>query len=259
MNAQYTRCSIQDTRCSQLAARSRRINEHRESRIENPDVGCALTKEPTGLHTTAVDKRCAMHTLLLMCFALYFLVTGCANPEKKEPLTAKIEQLEQENTQLQDQVEKCTSDNKDLKDRIQVLSGLPEDVRLENLNRLENIKIGRHTGFFDKDDDGRKEKLIVYVLPSDAQGDAIKATGTVEVQLWDLNRTNNQALLGQWKVEPDKLKKLWFETLISIYYRLTFDVAGIVGNLEEPLTVRVTFTDYLTGKVFHEQKEIKAP
>jgi len=28
--------------------------------------------------------------------------------------------------------------------------------------------------------------------------------------------------------------------------------------MEEPLTVKVTFTDYMTGKVFKEQKVIKA-
>jgi hypothetical protein len=197
----------------------------------------------------------AIHgTLLTLSFA-----AGCANSHDKEPPAVKIEQLMQENTQLKLQVEQFNSENKELKDQIQVLSGLPENVKLENLNRLNSIKIGRYTGFFDKDDDGKKEKLIVYIQPTDEQGDALKAAGTVEVQLWDLNKTNGQAMLGQWKVEPDELKKLWFETLVSIYYRLTFDVADIVENLEEPLTVKVIFTDYLTGKVFNEQKVIQAP
>jgi hypothetical protein len=30
-----------------------------------------------------------------------------------------------------------------------------------------------------------------------------------------------------------------------------------IDDFEEPLTVKVAFTDYLTGKVFKEQKEIK--
>jgi outer membrane murein-binding lipoprotein Lpp len=197
----------------------------------------------------------AIHRTLLTLF----LVAGCANPKEKEVLTAQIRQLTQENTQLQKQVEQCDSENKGLKDQIQALSELPENVRFENLNRLEKIKIGRYTGFFDKDDDGKKEKLIVYIHPTDEQGNALKAAGAVEVQLWDLNKTNGQAMLGQWKIEPDELKKLWLETLVSIYYRLTFDVADVVENLKEPPTVKVTFTDYLTGKVFKEQKAIKAP
>ena len=213
--------------------------------------------KPPNLHKIVTTS---IISYFVFCFLIsLFLVTGCANPVDKEPLTAQIEQLTEEKTQLQEQVEQFKSENKELKDQIQVLSGLPENVKLENLNRLENVKIGRYTGFFDKDDDGKKEKLIVYLLPTDEQGDALKAVGTVEVQLWDLNKTNGQALLGQWKIGPNELKKLWFETLVSIYYRLTLDVADIVENVEEPLTVKATFTDYLTGKVFDEQKVIKAP
>jgi hypothetical protein len=187
------------------------------------------------------------------------MVTGCANPNGKELLAVQIEQLTQEKTQQQKQIEQSESENKQLKQQIQVLSGLPKEVRLENLNRLESVKIGRYTGFFDKDKDGKKEKLIVYIQPVDEQGDIIKAVGAVDVQLWDLNKTNGQALLGQWKVEPGELKKLWFATVVTINYRLTFEVPDKIEGLDEPLTVKVTFTDYMTGKVFIEQKVIKAP
>jgi outer membrane murein-binding lipoprotein Lpp len=186
-------------------------------------------------------------------------LAGCARPQVKESPATKIEQLTQENTHLIEQVEKLTSQNKELESRIQVLSGLPENVRLESLNRLERIKIGRYTGFFDKNNGGKKETLIVYIEPIDEQGDVIKAPGAAEVQLWDLNKPESKAMLGQWKTGPDELKKLWFSTIVSSYYRLTFDVAGIIDNLQDPLTVRVTFTDYLAGRVFTDQKVIEAP
>jgi len=209
-------------------------------------------------HRKAIMTSSILH--FAFCFLIFLLlVTGCATPNDKESPAVKIEQLTQENTQLQEQIEQSNAENKQLKDQIQVLSGLPENVRLENLNRLETVKIGRYTGFFDKDNDGKKEKLIVYIQPVDEQGDTIKVTGAVDVQLWDLNKTNGQAMLGQWKVEPGELKKLWFATLVTINYRLTFDVTDIVESPEEPVTVKVTFTDYMTGKVFIEQKVIKAP
>lgn len=210
------------------------------------------------------NQRKAIMTSSILHFAFcififLILVTGCASPNGKESLAGQIEQLTQEKTQLQKQIEQSEIENKQLKQQVQVLSGLPEDVKLENLNRLENVKIGRYTGFFDKDKDGKKEKLIVYIQPADEQGDTIKAVGAVDVQLWDLNKTGGEALLGEWKVEPAELKKLWFATLVTINYRLTFDVTDIVESLKEPFTVKVTFTDYLTGKVFKEQKVIKAP
>ena len=201
------------------------------------------------------------YLIFSVLFSTFFLlsVAGCQQPNQKESLSAQIERLIQENTELQKQIEQSESENKQFKQQIQVLSGLPKEVKLENLNLLDKIKIGRYTGFFDKDDDGKKEKLIVYIQPVDKQGDTIKVAGAVDVQLWDLNKTDSEALLDEWRVEPDELKKLWFATLITINYRLTFDVADKIESMEEPLTVKVTFTDYLTGKVFKEQNVIKAP
>jgi outer membrane murein-binding lipoprotein Lpp len=216
------------------------------------------TWHPDNLIRQACRTTWCPGPLVSAVLCLLFLA-GCAKPEVKDSPTTKIEQLTQENTKLTEQVGKLTSQNKELTNQIQVLSGLPENVRLESLNQLERIKIGRYTGFFDKNNGGKKETLIVYVEPIDKQGNVIKAPGAVEVQLWDLNKPESGAMLGQWKTGPDELKKLWFSTIVSSYYRLTFNVADIIDNLQDPLTVRVTFTDYLTGKVFTEQKVIEAP
>jgi cell division protein FtsB len=195
--------------------------------------------------------------LLFSVFCLYF-IAGCENANSiKTPLVEQIGNLTEQKTQLENQLEQTRAENKQLKKQMHVLSGLPEQVKGENLYRLEKIEIGRYTGFFDKDKDGEKEKLIVYIQPIDEEGDIVKAGGTVDVQLWDLNKEEGQALLGQWHVEPGELKKLWFATLITINYRLTFDIADKVKSFDEPLTVKVTFTDYLSGKVFKEQKVIK--
>jgi hypothetical protein len=184
-------------------------------------------------------------------------VLGCQNADKEALLTVQIEQLTQEKAQLQEQVDQSESENEKLKEQVQVLSGLPEDVKLENLYSLQKIKIGRYTGFFDKDKDGTREKLIVYVQPVDEDGDAIKATGAVNVQLWDLDRADGEALLGKWDVEPGELKEMWFKTLLTVNYRLMFGAPETVESLDEQLTVKVTFTDYLSGKIFKEQKIIK--
>jgi hypothetical protein len=40
-------------------------------------------------------------------------------------------------------------------------------------------------------------------------------------------------------------------------YRLIFDMKGKIEKFDQPLTLTVTFTDYLSGKTFSEQKVIK--
>ena len=197
---------------------------------------------------------CLLSSVFCLC-----VVAGCENANSiRTPLVEQIGNLTEQNKQLENQLEQSRAENKQLTKQMHVLSGLPEEVKGENLYRLEKIEIGKYTGFFDKDDDGTKEKLIVYIQPIDEEGDIIKATGAVDVQLWDLDSSEaDQALLGQWHVEPGELKKLWFATIVKINYRLTFDIADKVKSFDEPLTAKVTFTDYLSGKVFKEQKVIK--
>ena len=202
--------------------------------------------------------RCSAFVPVLLCScALMHFVAGCESTSGKISLAEQIQTLRQEKTQLTRQIEQSRTEAKQLRKQIQVLSGLPEG-KLENLSDLQKIRVSRYTGFYDKDKDGKKEKLIVYIQPIDKNGDIIKAAGAVDVQLWDLNSPKaSQALLGQWHVKADELKKVWFATLITINYRLTFDVAEKIADFEEPITVKVTFTDYLTGKVFKEQRVIK--
>ena len=188
---------------------------------------------------------------------LLAIAAGCDNGGTRGELLEELDKLRLEKTQLTHRLEQSGKEAKQLKKQVQVLSSLSSEVRLENLCNLQRIKIHRYTNIYDNDKDGKKEKLIVYIQPIDEEGDIVKASGAVDVQLWDLSKKSGEAMLGQWRVEPDELKKLWFATLITINYRLTFDIADKPDQFEEPLIVKVTFTDYLSGKVFKEQKVIK--
>lgn len=194
---------------------------------------------------------------IILVGCLLAIAAGCENTGSKPSLTEEIKTLKQEKAELKSQIEQSKSEAEQLKRQVQVLSDLPPEARLEDLYDLQKIKITRYTNLYDKDKDGKKEKLIVYIQPIDEEGDIVKASGAVDVQLWDLNSPQvSQALLGQWHVEPEELKKLWIALLI-INYKLTFDVADKITGDEEALVVKVTFTDYLAGKVFKEQKIIK--
>lgn len=196
----------------------------------------------------------------VFCFlssVICLFAAGCENGNNREFLKEKINTLKQEKAELKSQIEQSESEAKQLRKQVQTLSDLPPELRLENLYRLQKVKITRYTNLYDKDKDGKKEKLLVYIQPIDEEDDIVKATGAVDVQLWNLNKEDGEALLGQWHITSGQLKELWFATLIIINYRLTFDVADKVTGDEEALVVKVTFTDYLSGKVFEEQKIIK--
>ena len=92
--------------------------------------------------------------------------------------------------------------------------------------------------------------------PSILRNDPVKAPGSVEIELWDLKKTAD-SMLGQWRFEPEELKKMWVTTLFSDNYRIPVEVGTILAGFQGSLTVRVTFTDYISGKVFTEQKVVK--
>jgi len=200
--------------------------------------------------------RFSFFASVLICSCLLVGSTGgCQN--NKNTLAEQVVALKHEKIQLAHQLEKAKAAGEQAKSQIQVLSGLSPQVRLENLYDLRKIRITRYTNLYDKDNNGRYEELIVYIKPFDAEGDIIKASGAVDVELWDLNAEDAQALLGRWHLDPAELKTMWFATLITINYRLVFDVSEIIDKFDRPLTVKVTFTDYLSGRVFTEQKVIK--
>lgn len=219
--------------------------EYRTSNIEyrKPDVAA---------------RPFAFIAVLLCSCALAALLAGCESaPITKNPLAEKVDKLSREKRELMSHIEHIESTNKDLQKQITTLHGLQDNVRLKDLCDIQSVRITKHTNLFDKNKDGKMETLIVYIQPIDQDGDIIKAPGDVHVQLLDLDKDKDPTLLGKWHITPTKLRKLWFNALLKTQYRMTFDVSEKVKTFEEPLTVTVTFTDYLTGKVFEEQRLIK--
>ena len=195
------------------------------------------------------------YRLVIAALAICALVLGCDRGTEKN-LFSQVKLLAEEKTELKLQVEKLQGENEELTKRVKTLSALGPEVRLEVLGRLESIGISTRSGLYDKDKDGTKETLIVYVRTIDDAGDAIKAVGSVEVQLWDLEAQDN-ARLARWRIKPEELKRLWSSTVMTSYFRLTFDVSELLRDNEKELTVKVTFTDYITGNILRKQRVIQ--
>lgn len=190
------------------------------------------------------------------CILIFLILTaGCNQANEKTKLLKQVEQLTEQNRHLTEQLEQSESNKRQLQEQVKVLSALPEEIKEKNLYNLQRISIHKYSSFLDEDKDGKIESLGVYVQPVDEVGDKIKVYGIMEVELWDLNQPDGQALLGKWRVEPEELKKHWVAFLV-INYRLTFDIKEIVKSFDKPLTLKVKFTDYLTGKIFEDQRVI---
>jgi hypothetical protein len=207
----------------------------------------------------------------LLCICGLFLVAGCE--EKKQIKTAKqppvLKQKETKASAKTDQAEKKIADdkgncaraaaeNKQLKEQLETLMGIDKPARIEALSTLASIELTNRSGLYDKNNDGKKEMLIVYLKPIDDMGDVVKAAGEVEIQLWNLNAKPQESLLKEWAIEPKELKKDWSGSLLTCYYKMPFDVNSVLTGKEKDLTLKAQFTDYLTGKVLKAQSVISS-
>ena len=190
-------------------------------------------------------------------FLLLAAVAGGCNTSQKISVEAQNEKLLIENELLIEKAAKLQAENEQLTGRLEVLSKLGRDVRAEAMPTLDKIEISSRSGLYDKDKDGSKETLIVYVRTVDDEGDAIKIPGSIAIQLWDLNAEPEEALLRSWELGPVEVKKLWSGTFLTNYYRLRLDISDLDIKSRGELTVNVTFTDYLSGQIIKAQRAVK--
>lgn len=189
-----------------------------------------------------------------LCICNIVLFAGCDGIQKKEtpkPVVSEKKAARDANSPV-----KLKEENARLKQQVETLMGLDKQVRTAALSTLNGIEITNRSGLYPNQETKKKDRLVVYLKPIDDMGDVVKAAGEVQVELWNLNAKPENAMLGQWKLSPEELKKKWVSSLMSTQYKLEFDVAPMLKGNEKELTVKVQFTDYLTGKIFKGQAVI---
>jgi hypothetical protein len=195
---------------------------------------------------------------MLLLTAGILMCGGCSNGNTEKSLWQQLKEKGDQKSDLAMRVEKLEQDNEQLGRQVKTLQGIDPNERFSVIDTLEKIAVTSRSGFYDKDNDGKKETLVVYVETTDSAGDRIKAAGRVEVQLWNLDAKDSQrGLLKEWTIEPDRLKTCWAGTLMTDYYRFTFPAEDIAGGDTAGLTIKVKFTDYFSGKIHEDQRVVR--
>ena len=193
---------------------------------------------------------------LLTCVCVSLLIVMLSGCGGQHVQWEQIKTLEREKTEQAMRADKLQQENETLRQQVDTLSGLDGDVRLAQLDTLAKIELSKYTGIYVKDKTSDQGALLVYVEPTDAQQDFVKAVGTLTIELWDLEAAPAQAKLAEWTLTPVQLQQHWGGNVFSSYYRLSFPIENILTGHEKDLTIKATFTDLLSGKVFRDQKTI---
>jgi hypothetical protein len=183
------------------------------------------------------------------------LQTGCTTPS-----AANIE-LRKQNQQLREEVaslklarEGDAATIQSLESKVGTVPTLPGD-RLGQLFTTHGLALKRLTGGADLDparpgDEG----LQIYAVPTDQEGQPLKAAGSFTVEAFDL--AAQPASIGKWTFDLKQSKDAWNGSAMAYHYALK--AIWQTPPAHEDLTVKVTFHDELTGRDFSAQKQIRA-
>lgn len=211
---------------------------------------------PPRVSHPAPRDRTSRKTALIqgILFSSLVLVAGCG----PGPSRANIE-LRQQNQQLRDEIAELQRQRAAdaatitaLQRNATTVPSLPQE-RLEKLFTVAGIQLGRLTGGFDTDPSLPGDEAIrVQVVPTDQDGQPIKAAGSFVVQAFDLAAANPR--VGEWRFDVDQAKSAWRGDALLYHYILTCPLKSPVEH--SSITLKVQFTDELTGRQFEQQRVI---
>ncbi len=184
---------------------------------------------------------------------LLSLSGGCLEPsDKGTSESSQVLILRQRIGQLERDQVTLAEENNTLNHQVDELLRLGTK-RLELLNAPVRIEIERMSGGYDDDKVVGDDGVVVYLRPFDSVGDVIKATGDIEIQLWDLAGTPDEVLVGQYFLDAEHAREHWYGRLITNHYTIKCPWRSEPPRHNE-ITIRVLFTDYITGKVLTDQR-----
>ena len=121
---------------------------------------------------------------------------------------------------------------------------------------IAGIELGRYTGGLDTDGKDGEEAVKVYLDPVDSAGSVLKAAGDVKIQLFDLAMLPGENLLGEYQWTADQIGSHWSDAIFGGSH-FSFICPWKQLPKHDQITIRVEFTDYLTGKTFTAQKVVR--
>ncbi len=204
------------------------------------------------------DKRSAGRVICVHLFASVaslLLVVGCAKPDKANiALRKQVQDLEAQISDFRRLREGDLATIRALESQRTTVPTLPQE-RLEQVFTTHGLKLGRLTGGADTDPTRPGDEVLkVYAVPTDQRGDLLKAAGSFLVDAYDLSMPPDNNHLGRWEIGSEEAAKNWFGNALMYGYTLTFPWQRAPQG--ERVTVRVTFSDSLTGRQFTAQTDV---
>jgi hypothetical protein len=181
------------------------------------------------------------------------LIAGCGPDKTNVQLRKDKQQLQSQIADLQQQLQADRARIAGLEKQVGSVPTLPQD-RLDKLVTVHGIKLGRLTGGDPANGvDAPDEGLRIYLTPIDETAEALKATGAVEVEAFDLGLPGDNRI-GRWTFDSATLKSRWRS--LGMLRSFVLECPWQKPPQHPKLAVKVTFRDELTGRIYDQLQEV---
>ncbi|MCI0674491.1 MAG: hypothetical protein L0Y42_01810 [Phycisphaerales bacterium] len=203
---------------------------------------------------------CGKPQLMFIGLALAALTsTSCSNT--KEVSKANNE-LRMKNVELQSQVDDLSRRNKELQIELErssaVPSTLPEDIRA-NTPHVTAIKIDGISHVRDSDNDGRPDRLVIYLQPTDGRGRFTQLVGSVSVNAALVPADGEAQTVGRVTLNPAEVRDAYRSTITGIHYTIEVPIQLPdlpAGKGDQKLVASVAYDDGATGQRLTAERAI---
>jgi hypothetical protein len=208
---------------------------------------------------TPMPRLATVIGMFLAAWTAAIFCSGCnafVSQAQYDQLQKQIIPLQDENRKLKEQNNTLVADVVDKRKQIDSLIGLGTR-RIELVTHATAVELGDSTGAYNADATSKVPNSVkVYLLPKDTEDSVVKAAGTLQIKLFDLNAPNGQNLIGQVDFAPEQMAKNWYSGFMSMTYHYSFVCPWKRPPTKGEVHIRVEFTDYLTGKHLTAEKTI---
>jgi len=192
----------------------------------------------------------AMAGLLLCAF------TSCSH-HNCDLVEADLRSKEERLYQLQDELQRAKCYNQALQQELTVLRQSPAckltPELASQIYTIREVVLGRQTGGIDDDDCPGDEALQVVVEPRDADGQDIKAPGSLLVTALQITPQGFKTPLSSWEVGPAELRSTWRSGLFGSGYYLVFPWKIWPSSPRLRVVVHFKLAD---GRMFEAERDV---
>jgi hypothetical protein len=192
-----------------------------------------------------------------LCSSVVLLFSGCgaAPSQVNIELRKELQDLRAQNSQLERQHAADAATIAALQHQSTIGGPVAQldPAKLDKLFTTAEISLGKLAGGYDADPNTPGDEAIrVQATPKDASGQQLKAAGSFVIEAFDL--TGDGRLLGRWNYDVDQSKAAWRGDALLYAYVFTIPLEQRPSTPQ--ITLKVTFTDELTGRQFTAQRSI---